>query len=440
MIKYLAYTLCSITVVLFVIFIIHAIDVRNYNSEWRTITQGSTSTQVLVDIHPRGGVTDSWVKTDTGELGTNLNGKIYELLVTNNAQTNVDDWNLRININSNCFLNNGWCGTFEIHQFGDNGVELSQTVDLRNFEYDDLMIDCFQAGQDLLIPLTAGDYLVYHPDPSESSGELPIKGAADYSGTCSCGIILYNKTGDIGLNDYLLSYRLHMTVWEGVKGKFFAFSFTLLFLCFLILGTVFFISIHFEEKLHKKSKLLADVLDVCSSVADARDYYSKGHSVRVAEYSRMIAEKMGMDKNDCEMVYYAALLHNIGNAFVSEQILRKNGKLNREEFAEVKNHTKRGAELLKDLESIPLAAEAAMFHHERYDGNGYPNGIKENEIPLVARIVAVADAYDAMNNDRPYRNKLVRDRIREEFIANRGLQFDPEIVTAFLDIMGERNL
>ena len=87
-----------------------------------------------------------------------------------------------------------------------------------------------------------------------------------------------------------------------------------------------------------------------------------------------------------------------------------------------------------------MAFEAALFHHERDDGKGYPNGKKEDEIPLIARIVAVADAYDAMSNDRPYRDKLIREQIREELISNRGLQFDPEIVTAFLDIMGEKNL
>jgi HD-GYP domain-containing protein (c-di-GMP phosphodiesterase class II) len=139
-------------------------------------------------------------------------------------------------------------------------------------------------------------------------------------------------------------------------------------------------------------------------------------------------------------VYNAALLHNVGNVFVDEQILRKTTKLTSTEFAEVKKHTTHGAEMLKEIESIPMAFEAALFHHERYDGKGYPNGKKEDEIPLIARIVAVADAYDAMNNDRPYRNKLMREQIREELINNRGQQFDPEIVTAFLDIMGEKNL
>ena len=102
-IKYLTYVVLAATALLVVLFIIHAINVQNFNGEWKIITAESASTQVMVDIHPRGGVTDSWVKTDTG-LGTNLNAKIYEIVVTNNAHTNVEDWNLRININSNCYI------------------------------------------------------------------------------------------------------------------------------------------------------------------------------------------------------------------------------------------------------------------------------------------------------------------------------------------------
>ena len=111
-----------------------------------------------------------------------------------------------------------------------------------------------------------------------------------------------------------------------------------------------------------------------------------------------------------------------------------------EEYSIVKTHTTKGAELLRDVQHITHAHEAALYHHERYDGTGYPTGKKGDEIPLIARIIAVADAYDAMSIDRPYRKKLSRDQIREEFIKNRGTQFDPLIVGEFLDIMGERNL
>ena len=438
-IKILMLSLLGVTAFIFVLFIIHAIDVRNYNSQWRVITAESTSTQVMVDVHPRGGVTDSWVKVETG-LGTDLNAKIYEMVISNNAQTTLEDWYLRINVNDNCYLNNGWCGTFEIHQFDEAGNELTQTVDLRNFKHEDLKVRYHQADQDLLIPLTYGDYLIYHPDTSEGSGEVPIKGTTEFAGTCACGIIMYSKTGEINFNNYELSYRLHKSVWDGTKGSLFVGAFVFMAISFLILGTVFFVSIRFEEKLVNRDKTLEDMFKLCCNVADSRDYHSKEHSKRVAEYSQMIAEKMGMDGSDCDLVYHAALLHDIGNVFVSEQILRKSGKLTREEFSEVKNHVIRGVELLRGLDYLPMAAEAVLFHHERFDGTGYPHGKKEDEIPLIARIVAVAEAYDAMNNDRPYRSKLTHDQIREEFINNRGSQFDPAIVTAFLDIMGERNL
>ncbi|MCR4642441.1 MAG: HD domain-containing protein [Lachnospiraceae bacterium] len=437
-IKILTFSVLAISVILLVLFIIHVINVKDFNEEWRIVTPDSSATQVLVDIHPRGGATDSWLKNDTG-LGTDLNAKIYELAVTNNAHTSVEDWYIRININGSCYLNNGWCGKFEIHQF-DKGKELSQTVDLRDFDYESLEINYYHAGQDLLIPLDAGDYLIYHPDGSDVAGEVPIKGTEEMSGSSVCGIIMYSVSGDVDLSSYELSYRLNKSIWDGKQGRFFTFAFSGLIMSLLILATIFLVSVRFEGRIQKLNRDLGDAFRICCSLADSRDYYSKGHSERVAQYSRMIAEKMGMDKSDCDLVYNSALLHNIGNVFVSEQILKKNGKLTREEYAEVKKHTVRGAEILKEIKNIPLAEEAALNHHERFDGSGYPYGKKEEEIPLIARIVAVADAYDAMSNDRPYRQKLMREQIREEFIKNRGTQFDPAIVAAFLDIMGERDL
>jgi HD superfamily phosphodiesterase len=438
-IKILSLVMLGFTALITVLFIIHIIKVDNFNKEWRVITKDSTSAQVMVDIHPRGGVTDSWEKVNSG-LGAVLNAKIYDMVITNNAHTYVEDWFLRVNITDKCYLNNGWCGTFEVHQFDGTGIEKSQELDLRNFKYSDITIDYHQGGQDLLIPLNSGDYFIYHPDSSAVSGEVPIKGSEDLSGTCECGIIMYSLSGNIDFTNYELSYRLNKSVWEGAQGGFFIIAYFLIALSFVILATIFVVSVRFEGRIIRQSRILEDAFKVCCGLADSRDYYSKGHSERVAEYSKIIAEKMGMDKGDCELVYTAALLHNVGNVFVSEQILRKNGKLTRDEFSEVKKHTVRGSEILKDITNIPLAEEAALFHHERFDGTGYPYGKKEDEIPLIARIVAVADAYDAMSNDRPYRSKLMRDQIREEFIKNRGTQFDPAIVAAFLDVMGERDL
>lgn len=440
-IKAVTFSVLGVALLVVVLFIIHVINVNNENGAWNTVTPGSSVTQVLLDIHPRGGSSGSWpkAKADTG-FDTDMFGTIFDLTVTNNSHYYIDDWYLRVNLKEDCYINNGWNGKFEIHQIDSEGNDVSQTLSFADVKVDDLKLKFHQANQDLLIPLKRGDYIMYYPTSDETYSEVPIRGSEDYSGTCTCGIIMYNISGNIDFSDSVLSYRIHRSIWDGTKGTLFIIAFTFLVISFLIIGTIFMVSVHFEGRLESKGRMLTDVFSVCCSLADSKDYYLKGHSERVADYSRMIAEKMGMDKSDCDIVYNAALLHNVGNVFIDEQILRKTTKLTSTEYAEVKAHTTHGAEILKEIESIPMAFEAALFHHERYDGKGYPNGKKEDEIPLIARIVAVADAYDAMNNDRPYRNKLMREQIREELINNRGQQFDPEIVTAFLDIMGEKNL
>ncbi|MCR4991565.1 MAG: HD-GYP domain-containing protein [Lachnospiraceae bacterium] len=440
-IKIVTFSVLGLALLVTVLFIIHVINISNENGEWNTVTPGSSVTQALLDIHPRGGSSGSWpkAKADTG-FDSDMFGTIFDLTVTNNSHYYIEDWNLRINLKEDCYINNGWNGEFEIHQIDDEGSDVSQTLSFADVKADDLKLKFYQANQDLLIPLKRGDYIMYYPTSDETYSEVPIRGSEDYSGTCTCGIIMYNISGNIDFSDSVLSYRIYRSIWDGTKGTLFIVAFALLVISFLIIGTIFMVSVHFEGRLESKGRMLTDVFSVCCSLADSKDYYSKGHSKRVADYSRMIAEKMGMDKSDCDIVYNAALLHNVGNVFIDEQILRKTTKLTSTEYAEVKAHTTHGAEILKEIESIPMAFEAALFHHERYDGKGYPNGKKEDEIPLIARIVAVADAYDAMSNDRPYRNKLMREQIREELINNRGQQFDPEIVTAFLDIMGEKNL
>ncbi len=439
-VKVLTIILCSFLAVLVAVFVGHIVRVNRFNEEIRVVKPSSTTTEAVVDIHPRGGTTDSWEKKDTSSIGVVLNAKIYDMVVTNNSKTLMDDWKLRMDIKEECYLNNGWCGSFEIHQFSEEGEERVQTVDLRNYKQSEFKIEYRIAGQDLLIPLKNGDYVIYIPDGSDVSGEVPIKGSNEMSGMVTCGFIMYSRSGSVDTSNYELTYTLHKSYFSGAEGSFFVVAFFTWMLAMLIIFIIFVISVQYEQRFLAQSRMLGDVFKLCCTLSDSRDYYSKEHSIRVAKYSRLIAEKMGMDKSDCDTVYNAAMLHNIGNSFVSEQILRKMGRLTSEEFSMVKTHTSKGAEVLKDIKNIPHAEEAALYHHERYDGTGYPMGKKGDDIPLVARIVAVADAYDAMANDRPYRKKFMKDQIREEFIKNRGTQFDPMIVGAFLDIMGEREL
>ena len=164
---------------------------------------------------------------------------------------------------------------------------------------------------------------------------------------------------------------------------------------------------------------------------DAKDSYTNGHSRRVAEYSVMIAEQAGKSSDELDNLYMTALLHDVGKIGIPGSIINKPGKLTDEEFALIKTHPVVGREILSKITICPELAIGANFHHERYDGKGYPCGLKGTEIPETARIIAVADAYDAMASKRSYRDVLPREKIREEFISGAGKQFDPK----FADIM-----
>ncbi len=414
---------------------VYVFGVNRYNQTARVVTPLSTSTDVMVDIHKRGQSTDSWEKNDAFPDKL-LYGNIYEATIINNSGITVNDWEIRINIKEDCYINNAWNGTMEIHQYVEED-ECVQEIDLRDYKEDELTVDYVIAGADLLIPLNKGDYIIYHPNDSKSYAEMPINSTSEYSGEISIGIIMYGFVDGNDLSDYEMSYHFHKSYFSGIEGKIFL----ILFPCWLIGMLIFIIVsgvvIKFENRFFVQGAMVKESLLLCAKVADSKDFYSKGHSKRVAEYSRMIAEQMGMDKSDCENVYNIALLHNIGNNLVPERIFKKPMKLSNEEYEMIKTHTTKGAELLENIKSIPHAAEGALYHHERYDGTGYPTGKKGDEIPLIGRIICVADAYEAMSHDRAYRRRMSMDQIKDELVKNKGTQFDPIIVGEFLQIIDD---
>ena len=162
------------------------------------------------------------------------------------------------------------------------------------------------------------------------------------------------------------------------------------------------------------------------NAVDAKDPYSHGHSLRVAEYSAMIAKAYGMSEEECLKVYYAALLHDIGKIGIPISIINKNGKLTDEEYDIIKQHTVKGNQILSSINEYPYLSIGAHYHHERYDGKGYPDKLKGEDIPEIARIISVADAYDAMTSNRSYRTALPQDLVREEIVKGAGTQFDPK--------------
>jgi putative two-component system response regulator len=196
-------------------------------------------------------------------------------------------------------------------------------------------------------------------------------------------------------------------------------------------------TVELRESNRKVRHLSEQMMMTLANTVDAKDQYTRGHSVRVATYAKEMAVRMGKSKEETDMVYYIGLLHDIGKIGISDTIINKPGKLTDEEYAVIKTHPAIGADILKDMTEIPNAAIGAHWHHERYDGNGYPDGLKGEEIPEYARIIGVADAYDAMTSKRSYRDVLPQEVVRAEIEKGKGTQFDPHIADIMLAMMDE---
>ena len=192
-----------------------------------------------------------------------------------------------------------------------------------------------------------------------------------------------------------------------------------------------------EENNKKLEKLNDNVIKALAFTIDAKDRYTSGHSQRVANYSLELARRLGKSEEEQRLIYYAGLLHDVGKIRVPEEVLNKPGRLSDSEFDQIKIHTISGYHILKDIYEEPHIALGAKYHHERYNGKGYPDGLSGNNIPEVARIIGVADAYDAMASNRSYRDALPQDVVRREIEKGRGEQFDPVVADVMLNMIDE---
>jgi len=186
----------------------------------------------------------------------------------------------------------------------------------------------------------------------------------------------------------------------------------------------------FEDRYRKQVLAMACTL---VSLVDLRDAYTGGHSSRVAGYARTTAVRLGFRDSEVDSVVMAALLHDIGKISVPDQVLLKRGSLTTEEFAHIRKHPELGWMALKNIDDFKSISLTVLHHHERMDGGGYPGGLKTNEIPLGSRIIAVADSYDALTTDRPYRLARTQAQAIEELLACEITQFDSRVLAAFLD-------
>jgi len=190
----------------------------------------------------------------------------------------------------------------------------------------------------------------------------------------------------------------------------------------------------------QQRKTFLQTAEAMATAIDKRDPYTGGHTQRVSDFAKAIAKELNLDKETMERLELASILHDIGKIGIEDRILRKPDKLTDEEFTQMRSHPEQGYEILSHILSLGEVIPGMRYHHERPDGRGYPAGLKNNQIPLIARVIAVADTWDAMTSDRPYRPALREEAAVLELRKNLGNQFDPEVVRAFFQAYQKRGI
>ena len=433
--------------VIAVCFAAYFISVLSFNRMDRQFSPGDSSSELKVMIYPRAGITDSWKKVidldeDSDNDGINdtavYYASIYEVRIDNNTGYIISDWSLRLNITEKCWFNSAWCGTIDFYQNILNSM-VHQRLDLRDYNVDDIELEYLLFNSDMLIPLDKGNYLIYNPNGEVS--EYPVYASRPENGdikSVTIGFIAYSDTEEvIDFSDFEISYHLKKDI---VQDKLFwslVSALVLWFICLVIFAAVEISVISLQKRNLQNEKIIEQALSVFTRFFEAKDTYTNGHSLRVAEYSGKIARGLGFSDDECRHIYYIALMHDCGKVYIPDAILKKNGRLTDEEYEIIKTHTVKGAEMLEDFSSIDGIKDGALYHHERYDGRGYPTGRKGEEIPLIGRIICVADSFDAMDSKRCYRDRLPNERIISEIENNKGRQFDPDIADCFLRLLEE---
>lgn len=404
---------------------------------------------IKVKLTVRGGDSGAWLKdpifddNDVMQHGPSV-GTIYEVVVYNVSKNILADWDMKIPINEFMWANNSWNSKLEIHQDVASGNEKVMDIDLSDYSDYDITLDYYVDPTGPMIPLYKGDYFIYHPDEAEKEKPVsPSKDGEEEGGGIHFGYIMYipDKTvsyvSDFTGGEFVYYMKTnpftHFVFWI-IAGLMFIY---LVWLIIVIIVNIKVRQLVKRQELQKQhdEMMVEQTMKLIINMIETKDTNTKGHSIRVASYAKMIAELVGYNEDECQNVYYIGLLHDCGKVSIPNTILKNPGKLTDDEYTEMKKHTVYGGEVLKDFSSIENIAVGAKSHHERYDGSGYPAGLKGEEIPEIARIIGVADAFDAMNSKRCYRDKLPKDIIIKELEDNKGKQFDPRFVDCMLKLI-----
>ena len=396
-------------------------------------SEEKSNSAVSVQATPR---SSTWGKifdfNNEGLTENNYQAFTYDFYVSNNTKDEVSDFTFRINFAQEVYLSSAWNGSLEIHQIIKGGERVANIPDLREFNADDYDLETFTVDGESLVKMKKGDYLIYTPSTSTNALEIPIE---PREGTTPGFILYVPMEKDFSKATLVIDYSFNRLL---TSESLFWISCGLMLLWLIALVIFIITSIQAKKyiRLHKHdNELINESIETFTGFIDAKDPYTNGHSKRVAIYTKQIAKAMGFEGEELERIYYIALLHDCGKIGVPDSILGKPGKLTDEEFEIIKSHTTRGGEILSSFKSLENVGEGALYHHERYDGKGYPEGRSGEDIPLIARMICVADSYDAMNTNRVYRNHLTKDEIIREIETNKGKQFDPEIADIMLTLI-----
>ena len=408
---------------------------KTFTGETLFSSDGKKDRDVVVKAVPR---SSTWTKVvdieKNGLTKRNYQAYTYDFSVLNNTRDEVSDFSFKLTFSRDVFLMSAWNGSLEIHQNVD-GVEVVAIVpDLREFAASDYELRTVNFDGESLIYMKPGDYLVYKPSTSQNALEVPIK---PHEGTTP-GFIMYVAAGEsIEDSSLELAYYFHRQPSSEMLFRVAAFCLFLWFIAQIIDGIIMAQLKKYNERHERDNEIINESIETFIGFIDAKDSYTNGHSKRVAIYTKLIAAEMGYTGEELDRIYYTALLHDCGKIGVPDNILRKPSRLTDEEFDIMKSHTVHGGEILSSFKSLSHVGDGALYHHERYDGKGYPSGLAGKDIPLIARMICVADSFDAMNTNRVYRKRLTKEFIMNEIEANKGKQFDPKIADVMLKLLKE---
>ncbi len=442
-----------IYVIVFAVIAVFYLVVKSDSSNIRNVALSSgefdgtvySLTDFDIKIGPRGGDSGAWLKDPIlDEEGNELHGPsvgiIYEIVMTNTSGAVITDWTAEVKMPELMWINNAWNGKLEFHQTGENGEENVQLIDLREYTSCVIELDYYIDHTGPMIRLDEGDSFIYRPSKADNEYPLdPPSETEEVNSSAIVGFIVY--VPDQGLDyapvfdDVVFNYHVSRSAWNDP-----------IFLVLvgidiaLLVYMVGLVIAHVRvRKLLKQQQHDAQIIEqsikTFINFVEAKDPNTKGHSERVAEISYALAKEMGYSPRECNTIRCIALMHDCGKIAIPSNILRKPAKLTDEEYEIIKGHTTIGGDMLRDFSSIKDMNLGALYHHERYDGSGYPKGLSGDNIPLIARIICVADSLDAMNSNRCYRPRLTEEVIISELEKNKGKQFDPEVIDHVLKLI-----